>query len=83
MAFLPPISATTCLICLWPGRTSAVTQRILVPISLEPVKETKRIFGWGTRPSPTTDPAPGRNFATPGGTPASSRSATMGGLSPA
>ena len=45
------------------------------PTSREPVKETKRVFGWRTRVSPTVPPPPLTKLKTPAGSPTSSISA--------
>src|SRR6185436_11035710 len=75
IASLPPISATTRLSQIWPGCTSAASLLIPIPTSLEPVKETKRVFGWRTNVSPTVPPLPLRKLKTPAGRPTSSISA--------
>ena len=45
MASLPPISATTRLIQIWPFCGFAASSLMCRPTSREPVKEMKRVFG--------------------------------------
>ncbi len=70
---LPPISATTLLSQICPGWTFAADSLMWIPTSLEPVNETKRVFGWSTSVSPTAAPGPETKFTTPGGSPTSRR----------
>src|SRR5258707_8609698 len=84
MASLPPISAITRLIQIWPFLGLAANSLIRSPTSREPVKETNRVLGCSTRTSPTTAPLPTRSEKQRGGNPASSSTsanfaATVGG----
>ncbi len=58
MASLPPISAITRLIQIWPGRWRAASSLMRRPTSREPVKEMKRVLGCSTSTSPTVAPLP-------------------------
>src|SRR2546427_379986 len=70
IAFFPPSSRPTLIIFF------AAASYTCLPVSTPPVKETARMSGWATIPSPTTAPFPVTMFTTPGGNPASSRHST-------
>ena len=72
IAFLPPSSATTCLISRWPGFTSAASFKMCRPTALLPVKAMTAVRRSATSAAPTVSPSPGTNAATPGGNPAAS-----------
>src|SRR3989337_2359430 len=56
IAFFPPSSSPTLIIFL---AALSYTRR---PVSTPPVKETARMSGWATRPSPTPGPGPRDEF---------------------
>ena len=72
IASLPPISATTRLIQIWPFCGLAASSLMCRPTSRDPVKETNRVFGCATRRSPIAPPLPVRKQNECGGKPASS-----------
>src|ERR1039458_6823238 len=85
MASLPPISAITRLIQIWPGCALAASSLMRRPTSREPVKATKRVLGCSTIASPTAAPLPVSRQNDLSGKPASSSLpatlAAMGGVS--
>ncbi len=66
-AFFPPISREM----RFPSLPHCSASRS--PVSVEPVKETTRTWGWETSASPTPWPGPVTMLSTPGGSPASSK----------
>ncbi|MCY1181824.1 hypothetical protein D9M73_223540 [compost metagenome] len=48
-------------------RVLAAAWRIFWPVTISPVSDTMRTFGWLTRWLPTPSPPPQRIFKTPGG----------------
>src|ERR1039458_2206793 len=71
MASLPPISAMTRLIQIWPGWVLAASSLMRRPTSREPVKAMKRVLGCWTMTSPTAAPLPVRSVKEDWGKPAS------------
>ena len=55
IASLPPISATTRLIQICPGRVFAASSLMCRPTPLEPVNEINRVFGCVTIASPVSE----------------------------
>ena len=66
--FLPPSSATTRLMCCWPGTVSAAARTISSPTGSEPVNAIVWTAGWRTSAAPTS-PSPGSSEIAAGGTP--------------
>jgi hypothetical protein len=73
---LPPISAITRLIQIWPGCVFEASSLMCSPTSFEPVKAMKRVLACATIASPIVRPEPGTKFTTPGGRPTSCSSWT-------
>ena len=71
IASLPPISANTRLIQIWPLRGFAASSLIRNPTARDPVNDTKRVFGCSSNRSPMTAPLPTHKLNDFAGKPAS------------